>query len=226
MNQGRLYLVSGPIGNFNDITLRAIETLKTSDLILSEDTRETAKLLQHFNITAQQISYRDQNHDRVLESVLSLLENDKTLSLVSDSGTPTISDPGFKLVRELTEKGIKVIPIPGPTAAMAALSASGLPTDRFVFLGFLPKTEGRRVNLLKMYGELDNTLIIYESPYRIFKLLEEILETLGDRKVCLARELTKVHEEIVTAKTSVLLESIKTKSPKGEYVVLVSKEEN
>lgn len=223
MNQGRLYLVSGPIGNFGDITLRALEILKTSDLILSEDTRETSKLLSHYQIKAEQVSYRDQNHERVLEGVLSMLENGKTLALVSDSGTPTISDPGFKLVRELTEKGITVTPIPGPTAAMSALSASGLPTDRFVFLGFLPKTDGKRASLLKTYGELDNTLIIYESPYRISRLLEEIKETLGERKVCLARELTKIHEEITTSTVSDLIEKYKNKAPKGEFVVLISK---
>ncbi len=225
MNQGRLYLVSGPIGNFNDITLRAIDILKSSDIILSEDTRETSKLLNNLNIKAEQISYRDQNHERIIDTVLGLLEEGKVLSLVSDSGTPVISDPGFKLVRELKNKNINVVPVPGPTAAMTAISASGLPTDRFVFLGFLPKTSGRRQNLLKIYGDLDNTLIIYESPYRIVKLLEEILETLGDRKVCLARELTKIHEEIVTDKVSILLEKTKNRSPKGEFVVMVSKED-
>jgi 16S rRNA (cytidine1402-2'-O)-methyltransferase len=223
LSSGTLYIVSGPIGNLQDFTYRAVETLKSVDLVLSEDTRETTKLLDAYGVKVSQISYRDQNHDHVFAQILDLLGSGKTAALVSDSGTPTISDPGYKLVRDLIQKGIKVSPVPGPSAIIAALSASGLPTDKFSFLGFLPKKEGPRIKLLSAYGALDNTLIIYESPYRIHKLLEEIKLALGNRRVTLARELTKLHEEIVTDFVENLLSQEKTY--KGEFVVLISKEE-
>lgn len=229
MPSGKLYVVATPIGNMKDITLRAIETLKNVSYILSEDTRETAKILKEYSIQTQQISYRDQNHNKVLPQVLLLLEAGNDLALVSDSGTPLISDPGFKLVREVRERGFDVRPVPGANAAIAALSVSGIPTDKFVFLGFLPKAGGHRKQILKNYSELDATLVIYESPFRIKKLLSEVYEVMGDRKVAMARELTKLHEEVnnIELQTMIndvsLLENIKEK---GEYVVLVSKKEN
>jgi len=224
MGSGTLYIISGPIGNLQDITLRAIETLKNVDWILSEDTRETAKLLTQFNIQKPQLSYRDQNHLKTLPEIVKLLEEGSNLALLSDSGTPLISDPGFKLVREVLHRGFKVSTIPGPSAVIAALSISGLPTDKFVFLGFLPKGPNQRKNLLTEYGTHDATLVIYESPYRIKKLLQEIKEALGNRTVCLAGELTKIYEKVVTKPVDQLLTEIDKLSIKGEYVVLVAKE--
>lgn len=225
MSAGTLYIVSGPIGNLDDITIRALNILKSVDLVVSEDTRETKKLLDHFNITVEQFSYRDQNHNSVTPKIIEFLEIGKSIALVSDSGTPAISDPGFKLVRDVTRKGIKVSPIPGASAVITALSVGGLPTDRFTFLGFLPKSESQRIDLLKKYGNQDSTLIIYESPYRIVKLLNEILESLGDRTICIARELTKLHEQIVTDTVSNLLNHFQKIPPKGEFVVLIAKED-
>lgn len=224
MGLGTLYIVAGPIGNMQDITFRAVETLKTSDLILSEDTRETDKILKQFQIQTPQLSYRDQNHERILPQILQILESGKSVSLLSDSGTPLISDPGFKLVRELTKHGVKVSPLPGPSAVIAALAVSGLPTDKFIFLGFLPKGPNQRLDLLKEYGAHEATLVIYESPYRVQKLLEEIKESLGNRQVCLAGEITKMYEKIITKPVEELLSSFNTLNVKGEYVVLVGKE--
>jgi 16S rRNA (cytidine1402-2'-O)-methyltransferase len=218
-----LFVVSGPIGNMKDITYRAIDVLNQVDLILSEDTRETAKILTQHNISKPQISYRDQNHDQVYSHILSVLQSGSSVALLSDSGTPVISDPGFKLVRELKKAGITVVPIPGANAAVSALSVSGLPSDKFIFLGFLPKKDNQRKDALKTYGVLDATLVIYESPYRVKKLLEEVRESLGDRVVCLAKDLTKVFESVRTAPVSELLSS--DISEKGEYVVLIAKED-
>ncbi len=221
---GILYIVSGPIGNMQDFTFRAVEVLKSVDLVLSEDTRETDKLLNHYKIKCKQVSYRDQNHDRIYNDVLAYLQSGKSMALVSDCGTPTISDPGYKLVNQLISAGIKVTPVPGPSAVIAAISASGLPTDKFTFLGFLPKKEGPRVKLLQAFGNLDTSLIIYESPFRITKLLEEISKTLGNRSVCIARELTKLHEQIVTRPVNDFLTDPTLIVGKGEHVIIVSKE--
>lgn len=221
---GTLYIVSGPIGNMKDITLRALEILQSVDLILSEDTRETFKLLERYAIKASQISYRDQNHTRIFPDILNTLESGKSVALISDSGTPAISDPGFKLTRELRDRNIPVISIPGPSAVIAALSISGLPTDKFVFLGFLPKTQNQRKELLKTYGQLNATLTIYESPFRVTRLLAEIQEVLGNRRVFLAKDLTKMFEDCQQGKVSELLKNPGKIKEKGEYVVLVAKE--
>ncbi|KKS21360.1 MAG: Ribosomal RNA small subunit methyltransferase I [candidate division WWE3 bacterium GW2011_GWA1_41_8] len=222
MGIGKLYIVAGSIGNLSDITFRAIEILKDVELILSEDTRETDKLLNHYSLKKSQISYRDQNHEKVYLHILDTLKSGRSVALVSDSGTPVISDPGFKLVRDLKAEGIDITPIPGPSAIIAAISASGLPTDKFIFLGFLPKTANQRKNILKEYGKLDATLTIYESPYRVRRLLIEIQDTLGDRAVCVAKDLTKIHESILTGQISdILTQSI---PEKGEYTVLIAKE--
>lgn len=219
---GKLYVLSGPIGNLADITLRALDTLKSVDFIVSEDTRETSKLLNKYQIEKSQLSYRDQNHNKVVESIVALLKDGKDLALVSDSGTPTISDPGFKLVEQIRSQQIQIVPIPGPTAVISALSVSGLPTDKFTFLGFLPKNKSSRKKVLIAYGALDATLVLYESPFRIKKLLQEIKETLGNRVVCIARELTKIHEEVITGTVEELL--AKKIMEKGEFTVLVAKE--
>ena len=220
-----LYVVATPIGNLKDITIRAVETLKAVDLILSEDTRETDKILKEFKIEKQQISYRDQNHNKVIDYLINLFDQGKTAVLVSDSGTPLISDPGYKLVRDLRERGIKVESIPGPSAVISALSISGLPTDKFIFLGFLPKSLSKRRELLKKYGETDATLTIYESPYRVRRLLHEIHETLGERKVFIAKDLTKLHEKVFYGNLSKLINNEKEITEKGEYMVLISKSE-
>ena len=219
---GKLFIVASPIGNMGDITLRALEVLKDVSYILSEDTRETQKLLNYFEIQKTQISYRDQNHVQVLAKILDLMENGNDLAILSDRGTPLISDPGYKLVREVIGKGYEVVSIPGPSSVIASLVISGLPTDKFCFLGFLPRTESQRVKIIQKYGELDSTLIFFESPYRILKLLEEVKKTLGNREVCVVKELTKLHEEIYRFNLSDL---DKAKIDlRGEFVVLVSKE--
>lgn len=219
---GKLFIVASPIGNMGDITLRALEVLKDVSYILSEDTRETQKLLNYFEIQKTQISYRDQNHVQVLAKILDLMENNNDLAILSDRGTPLISDPGYKLVREVIGKGYEVVSIPGPSSVIASLVISGLPTDKFCFLGFLPRTESQRVKIIQKYGELDSTLIFFESPYRILKLLEEVKKTLGNREVCVVKELTKLHEEIYRFNLSDL---DKAKIDlRGEFVVLVSKE--
>src|SRR3989344_1149428 len=221
--RGRLFVVGTPIGNLQDMTQRAVDVLSKVNFILSEDTRESKKLLDAYKIqNAKQISYRDENHKKVFPMVLDLLSSGNDLALVSDSGTPLISDPGFKLVAGAIDGGFEVVAIPGPSAIAAALSISGLPTDKFSFLGFLPKSSGQRSQLLKTYGMLDSTLVIYESPFRVNKLLEEINATLGNRYVCLCKELTKVYEECVRGSVQNLLNSGLTY--KGEYVVLVAKE--
>jgi len=206
----------------DDITLRALKVIKDVSYILSEDTRETQKLLHHFEIQKPQISYRDQNHSSVLVKIIDLMENENDLAIISDRGTPLISDPGFKLVREVISKGFEVISVPGPSSVISALVVSGLPSDKFSFLGFLPRTESQRVKIIQKYGELDSTLIFFESPYRIQKLLQEVKKTLGDRDVCVAKELTKLHEEVYRFNLKDL-SSVKI-DLRGEFVVLVSKE--
>lgn len=219
---GTLFVVATPIGNLKDITQRAVEVLKKVDFILSEDTRETKKLLDFCNLTANQMSYRDQNHMKVLPKILDYLSVGKDLALVSDSGTPLISDPGFKLVQEVIAAGYDVVTIPGPSALISALSISGLPTDKFVFLGFLPKGRGQRQNILKEYGKLDATLVIYESPYRLEKILNDVIDSLGNRYVALCGELTKIHERCIRGYAKDLVDM--TAGNKGEFVVLIAKE--
>jgi 16S rRNA (cytidine1402-2'-O)-methyltransferase len=225
MRKGSLFIVATPIGNLKDITYRAVETLKSVDVILAEDTRTTKHLLKKYDIHPQRLlSYRDQIHSKVLSSITTALNSGLNIAIVSDAGTPTISDPGFKLIRDLRNSGFDIIPIPGVSAIITALSASGLPTDKFTFLGFLPKSEKKRSELLRTYGKTPVTLIIYESPYRINKLLHLILETLGDREIVLARELTKIHEEIKLDNVSNFLTSQNVET-RGEYTILIKKSE-
>lgn len=224
MEKGKLYIIATPIGNLSDISLRAIEVLKDVDMVLSEDTRETDKVLKKYEITKPQLSYRDQNHNYVFPRILESLETGLSLALVSDSGTPLISDPGYKLVRDLIKNGIEIVSVPGPCAAITALTTSGFPTDKFVFLGFLPKSGGDRSKTLSIYSKLDATLVLYESPFRVGKLLKEIRSNIGERYVCLANEITKVHEKNSRGNVSLLIEAFEGKRLKGEYVVLVAKE--
>ena len=224
MAKGILYIIATPIGNLADITLRALDTLKNVSLILSEDTRETVKVLSRYSINKPQISYRDQNHNKIVSRILQNLDSGENVALISDSGTPLISDPGFKLVQDAIANNIKVESIPGPSAVISSLVVSGLPTDKFSFLGFLPKSSGQREKIIKAYGQTDSTLVIYESPMRTQKLLTEIYNCLGDRKICVASELTKMYEKVLRGKVSELVKMFGSEKPRGEYVVLVAKE--
>lgn len=221
---GKLFLVATPIGNMDDISARALKTLADVDYILSEDTRETQKLLNFYKIEKTQISYRDQNHEKVKKQVIDLLQSGLNVALVSDRGTPLISDPGYKLVRDLIEENIKIESIPGPSSVIDALVISGLPTDKFVFLGFLPRSKSQITKILEKYGELDATLIIFESPYRLLSLIETANEVLGgDRNVVVCKELTKLHEEVY--RFYLAQWRLQKIDLRGEFVVLISKKE-
>ncbi len=223
MEKGKLYIVATPIGNLGDMTIRSLEVLKSVDLIVSEDTRETSKILNHYQISKPQISYRDQVHFKVYQQILGFLNEGKNLALVSDGGTPLVSDPGFKLVRDLIKENIVIDSLPGPSSVIASLTSSGLPTDKFTFIGFLPKTSHAKQEILKRYGALDATLIIFESPFRFKKLIQEILDTLGNREICIANDLTKLHELLIRGKISDILPSLSKVKEKGEFIILVGK---
>lgn len=217
-----LYIIATPIGNMQDITFRALDILKNVEYIISEDTRETQKLLNFFGITKNQISYRDENHYKVLPKILDLMASGCSVALVTDRGTPLISDPGYKLVKEVIKNGYQVDSIPGPSSVITALTLSGLPSDRFIFLGFLPKSEKHRKDMLERYGNLDSTLIFFESPNRITKFLEEAKSVLGNRNVCVAKELTKLNQEVYRFNLKDL--DSQHIDLRGEFVVLISKE--
>lgn len=221
-----MYVVATPIGNLGDMTFRAVEVLKSVAFILAEDTRESIKLLKRYDIPTQLISYRDQNHAKMMVKILEKLDMGLDLALVSDCGTPLISDPGFKLVRELREKEYIVESIPGPTAVTSALSISGLPTDKFSFLGFLPKSDKKRKDILKKYLELNSTIVLYESPKRMIRLLEILDSICEGCSIVLARDLTKKREEVLQSSAKGLIEILKErgfdKDPHGEFVVIIS----
>ncbi|MFA5936975.1 MAG: 16S rRNA (cytidine(1402)-2'-O)-methyltransferase [Candidatus Paceibacterota bacterium] len=234
----KFYVVATPIGNMGDITLRAIETLKEVDVILCEDTRDTKKILQKYNINTPTMSYHSQSKLNKVDKIFELLKEGKNLALVSDAGTPTISDPGAMLISKIKEKfntstnsaiaenvdvRVQVIPIPGASAVITALSASGLPTHEFTFLGFLPHKKGRET-LFKEIAESKRTMVFYESPHRILKTLESLQKFCPNKKVCIARELTKIYEEFKTGLPAELLEYLKEDpiKQKGEFTVLVS----
>lgn len=224
---GKFYVVATPIGNLGDITFRAIETLKNVDLILCEDTRVTKKLLDKYEIKKPTMSYHAQSKLAKVDKIFALLEEGKDLALVSDAGTPGISDPGAMLVSKIKEKfstdEVQVIPIPGATALVTALSASGLPTHEFTFLGFLPHKKGRET-LFKEIAEAKRTYAFYESPHRILKTLESLAKFCPDKKVCLARELTKIYEEFKTGTPEELIQYLEENpiKQKGEFAVLVA----
>ncbi|PRX26449.1 16S rRNA (cytidine1402-2'-O)-methyltransferase [Orenia metallireducens] len=221
MDEGILYVCGTPIGNLDDITLRALNTLKEVDLIAAEDTRHTRKLLNHYQIEAKLTSYHEHNELEKSKELLERLRGGLDVALVSDAGMPGISDPGYRLISLLREEGIKVVPIPGPTAMTTALVISGLPTDRFAFEGFLPRKKNERRSYLEGLKGEERTLIFYEAPHRLTKTLADILEVLGDRKIALCRELTKKFEETISGKVSELLEEFKEDSPRGEMVLVV-----
>lgn len=221
MMQGILYLVATPIGNLEDMTCRAVRVLKDVSLIAAEDTRRTKTLLLRYDIHTPLVSYQAYSEQRKLEPLLARVKAGGDIALVTDGGTPGISDPGGVLVRAAIAEGITVVPIPGPTAFVAALVASGLPCDRFTFAGFLPVKPGRKANKLLTLAQEEGTLIFYESPFRLERTLRDLQAVLGDRRGAVARELTKVHEEIKRGKLSELMVWAAEKKPKGEMVILV-----
>ena len=216
---GTLYIIATPIGNLEDITLRAVRILKEVDLIACEDTRHAKKLLNHCEIRTPVTSYFEHNKLTKGDRILAELQAGKNIALISDAGTPGISDPGFNLVRSAVEQGINIISIPGCSAAIAALSASGLPTDRFLFVGFPPQKEGKKKKWIEGFKEEEGTLIIYESPYRVKKTLVLLHTLLGDRAAVLAHELTKIHEGFFRGSLGEL--SKEDLIDKGEWVILV-----
>lgn len=218
-----LYLVSTPIGNMEDITLRAIRTLKEVSLIAAEDTRQTRKLLARHEIHNELTSFNDLNKESRSRQLIELMKEGKDVAVVSDAGTPGISDPGFYLVRECMRAGIKVVPVPGATAMISAIVCSGLPTDRFTFYGFIPKKPGQKKNFLKQIAEREETAVFYESPYRILKTLWAMASTLPNHQVVIGRELTKVFEEFVRGTPKDVLAHFSSKPVKGEFVVVVGR---
>ena len=218
---GKLYLVPTPIGNLEDMTLRAIRILKEVDVILAEDTRTSAKLLDHFEIKNKLISHHKFNEHKTVEMIARQIEDGKNVALISDAGTPGISDPGFLLVRTCVEKEIDVECLPGATALIPALVNSGFPTDRFAFEGFLPQKKGRQKKIKQLANET-RTMIFYESPYRLVKSLEQFAEFLGaDRRACVSRELSKYYEENRRGTLAELIEYFSSKTVKGEIVIVL-----
>ncbi|HEX9446237.1 MAG TPA: 16S rRNA (cytidine(1402)-2'-O)-methyltransferase [Candidatus Binatia bacterium] len=219
---GSLYIVATPIGNLEDITLRALRVLKEVDLIAAEDTRQTKKLLAHYNIGTRLASYYDEVEGEKAADLVKRLQSGKNIALVSDAGTPTLSDPGFRLVRAAVEAAVPVIPVPGPSALLAVLSASGLPTDRFVFEGFLPAKRRERREKLQALAAEERTLVFYEAPHRVKETLEDMLELFGDRAAVLGREVTKIYEEFVRGRLSEAIEAVGRKEPRGEMTLAVA----
>jgi 16S rRNA (cytidine1402-2'-O)-methyltransferase len=220
---GVLYVVATPIGNLEDITLRALAVLRSADLVAAEDTRKTAQLLSRHGITKSLVSYHDHNERRRTPELLQRLRQGASIALVSNAGTPGISDPGYRLVSAAAAAGLRIVPVPGATAAAAALSASGLPTDAFVFVGFLSKKAGKRLTQIKALASEARTVILYESPQRIVALVAEVRQILGDRHAVLARELTKIHEEFIRGRLSGILATLQARPEvKGECTLLLS----
>ena len=221
VDPGVLYIVSTPIGNLDDITLRAIKILGGVDLIAAEDTRKTKFLLDHLSITKPLLSYYSYNEARRVTDLIKMLREGKSVAVVTDAGTPGISDPAYVLIVDAIRNGVRVIPIPGASAMLPALIVSGLPTNRFVFEGFLPVKKGRKSTFERLRSE-ERTIVIYESPFRIIKTVEEALEHFGKgRRMAVVRELTKKFEETIRGTGAEILEQLKKKAPRGEYVLVV-----
>ncbi len=217
-----LYLVATPIGNLSDITLRALDTLREVDFVASEDTRKTGRLLKHFDIQKPQISFHEHNEQRAGDRIVSLLAEGKSVAVVSDAGTPGISDPGFSLVQRAIEADLEVTMIPGPTGLIMAVVLSGLPLHSFTFRGFPPRKSGRRRHFLEVDQHSPHTLIYYESPHRLHAFLQDALEVFGDRKAALANDLTKLYEHIWRGTLSSLVEVTSGDKLKGEYIVVIA----
>jgi 16S rRNA (cytidine1402-2'-O)-methyltransferase len=220
MNKGQLYIVSTPIGNLGDFTFRAVETLKAVALIAAEDTRVSGKLLKHYEIETPMISYHDHNKEQATPGLLKKMAAGDDLALITDAGTPLVSDPGFFLVRAAVAEGIDIVPIPGASALLAGLVAAGLPSDRFAFEGFLPRKKGRQTRF-KALAEDSRTLILYESPHRVAKTLKDIQEYMGDRQIVVAREITKKFEEFIRGSVSEIREQLSDRSIKGEVIIMI-----
>jgi len=224
---GKLYVVSTPIGNLEDISLRALRILKEVDLIACEDTRTTKKLLSHYQVKKPLTSYHEHNEVKKAQKLLKQLESGNDIALVSDAGTPGVSDPGFRVVKLASENGIKIVSVPGSSATLAALSISGLPTTSFTFFGFLPKTKNKKRDFLKEIQGLTQTLIFYESPKRVLETLNSSREILGDREISVSRELTKMFEETIRGKTSNVIKRLEEKKElKGEFTIVVEGNKN
>ena len=217
---GMLYLVSTPIGNLEDITFRALRILKEVDIIAAEDTRRTGLLLKHFNIKSSLESYYDYNKEKKTPYLLNQLSKGRNVAVVSDAGTPGISDPAYYLVKRAIEASIPISPVPGATAAMASITASGLPTDRFVFEGFLPQKKGRKKRLKQLESET-RTIILYESPHRLLRTLNDLFTSIGNRQVTICRELTKKFEEILRGSLSEIIEIFSNRKVQGEIVLVI-----
>jgi 16S rRNA (cytidine1402-2'-O)-methyltransferase len=224
LRPGTLYLVATPIGNLEDITMRALRVLRECDVVAAEDTRHSGRLLQHFGISKPMLSYFQFNEARRSEQILERLRRGEKVALVTDAGSPGISDPGARVVAAALAAGLRVEAVPGPCALVAALTASGLPAEEFHFVGFLPHKSGQRQRVLEALRTVPGTLVFYESPYRIVKLLEELAALYPLRKLVLARELTKKFEEFQSGLPGPLLEEARRKPPKGEFVVLLGPE--
>lgn len=218
-----LYLVATPIGNLEDITLRAIRILREADIVLCEDTRRTGMFLKRLNISthARLLSYYDENEEIRIPRILNLLVENKIIALVSNAGTPEIADPGFKLVKECLAKGIRVAPIPGASSLLAALTISGLPPDKFLFLGFLPLKKIKRQKVWQTVKNCRLTTVFFESPYRLVKTIEEVYTLFGDIPIAICRELTKIYEEVYRGNISQIIGSLKKEKIKGEIVVII-----
>ena len=222
---GILYIVATPIGNLSDITIRAVEILKKVDAVLAEDTRHTKKLFEHYEIGSPLVAFHEHNENEKVDYILAQIGSGKSLALVSDAGTPLISDPGYNLVLEAKKNGISVVPIPGPSALIAALSSSGIECNNFTFFGFLPSKQSARLRLLKTKKSLNETIVFYESPKRILAALIDMLEVFGEkRQVCLAKEITKSFETILNDNLVNLIEYLTSDSShqKGEFVIIIS----
>jgi 16S rRNA (cytidine1402-2'-O)-methyltransferase len=222
LTPGTLYLVATPIGNLEDITLRALRVLKECDVVAAEDTRHSGQLLKHFGISRPMVSYFQFNEAKRSEEILERLRRGEKVALVTDAGTPGISDPGERVVKAALAAGFRVESVPGACALIAALTCSGLSSDEFHFIGFLPHKSGQRRRRLEELGNISGTIVFYESPYRITKLLEELAELYPERRVALARELTKKFEEVRSGSPQQLLEELKSRSARGEFVVLLA----
>ena len=224
-NTGQLFVVGTPIGNLEDVTLRAISTLQSVDIILAEDTRNSKKLLDAHKIKTKMISYHEHSNDKEIKKIIDLLLEGKDLALISDAGTPTISDPGYGLIRDCIKHDIVIVPIPGVSAITAAMSVSGLPSDSFTFIGFLPQKKGRlkKIELLK---NSENTVILFESPYRLEKTLNQLLEHLGNRSVVVGRELTKLYEEVIRGNLTDVIKYFSKSKVKGEIVIMIGKDDD
>ena len=224
IEKGVLYIVSTPIGNLEDITFRAIRILKDSSLIAAEDTRRSKVLLSHYNISTPTISYYEHNRYTRIPKLIDRLIDGENIALITDAGTPGISDPAYRLIRAAINSDCRVESIPGASASLAALVASGLPTDRFIFEGFLPHKKGRKGKLEKV-KDIDATIIFYESPNRLVRTLNDILEYIGDRPIAIGRELSKKFEEIMRGRVSDILSHYNTNKPKGEFVIVIGKDD-